>query len=322
MKNNFITLLIIFILTTLFLLIFLYSKDVMDSINFSISIWKDNLLPSLFPFFLISDLLIAYGFIDLISYFLGKIMVTLFNLPKETSFVLFSSLFSGFPSGSKYTKDLLENKLINEKEANHLIMFTHFSNPLFIISTIGVLLLNNKKIGILILFCHIISNIIIGILFKNKEKKDYKKEEFKIVISKINNKRKNNKSFIFILTSSITKSFTILIQMLGIIMFFLMITTILKKIIKLDNLTYSFLSGIIEMTQGIKNISNISTLNLKLKSSIIGLLLSFSGISVHFQVKSIIEGTTIKYKNFFIARIVHAILCFTLIYILFNFFIN
>lgn len=318
MKNNFITLLIIIVLTTLFLLIFMYSKDVMDSITFSISIWKDNLLPSLFPFFLISDLLIAYGFIDLISYFFGKYMVLLFNLPKETSFVLFSSLFSGFPSGSKYTKDLLETKLITEKEANHLIMFTHFSNPLFIISTIGILLLNNKKAGILILFCHILSNIIIGIIFKNKDKKNFNKEQFKTILSRINNKRKTNQSFIYILTNSITKSFTILVQMLGIIMFFLIITTILKKIIKLDSLSYSIFSGIIEMTQGIKNISNIKTLNLRIKSSIIGFLISFSGISVHFQVKSIIEQTAIKYKNFFIARIIHSILCFILIYILFN----
>ena len=197
-------------------------------------------------------------------------------------------------------------------------MFTHYSNPLFIISTIGILLLNNKKIGFLILFCHILSNIIIGIIFKNKEVKEYKKEDFEEVIKKINNKRKNIQSFIYVLTNSITKSFTILVQMLGIIMFFLIITTILKKIIILDPFSYSILSGIIEMTQGIKNISNINTLNLRLKSSIIGFLISFSGISVHFQVKSIIEGTAIKYKKFFIARIIHAILCFTLIYILFN----
>lgn len=321
MKNNFLTLLIIVVLTTIFLLIFLYSKDVMDSITFSISIWKDNLLPSLFPFFLISDLLIEYGFIDIISFVFGKYMIKLFGLPKEASFILFSSLFSGFPSGSKYTKDLLEKNIIDEQDANHLIMFTHYSNPLFIISTIGILLLNNKNIGLLILFCHIISNIIIGILFRKKRNQEIKKERFIEILSNINKKRKNNKSFISILTNSIMKSFTILIQMLGIIMFFLIITTLLKKIVKIDFLSFSIISGIIEMTQGIQYISSIETLNIRLKSAIIGLLISFSGISVHFQVKSIIENTAIKYKNFFIARIIHALLCFILIYILFNIFI-
>ena len=168
MKNNFYSLLIAIILISIFIMSFIYSKDIYDSVIFSISIWKDNLLPNLFPFFLLSDILIEYGIIDIISIFFGKIISKVFNLPKESSYILITSMISGFPSGSKYIKDLWEKKIIDLKSANHLIMFTHFSNPTFVISTIGVLLLNSKKLGFIILICHIISNLIIGILFKEK----------------------------------------------------------------------------------------------------------------------------------------------------------
>lgn len=164
------SLIIISTLLFFFIFIFIYSKEVSQSIIFSISLWKDNLLPSLFPFLLVSELLIEYGFIDLISSFLGKYMVIFFNLPKESSYAFFTSLFSGFPSGSKYVKDLLEKKLLTEEEANYLIMFTHYSNPLFIVSTIGILLLNNIKYGYIILFSHILSNILVAFIYKKKKK--------------------------------------------------------------------------------------------------------------------------------------------------------
>ena len=100
---------------------------------------------------------------------------------------------------------------------------------------------------------------------------------------------------------------------------FLIIIVILDKTLLGNSIFDITIKGLIEMTSGIKNISN-TNIGLRLKSSIIGFLISFSGLSVHFQVKSIIEGTKIKYKNFLLARIIHSILCFIIIYTFFNLF--
>lgn len=308
------SLIIISTLLFFFIFIFIYSKEVSQSIIFSISLWKDNLLPSLFPFLLVSELLIEYGFIDLISSFLGKYMVIFFNLPKESSYAFFTSLFSGFPSGSKYVKDLLEKKLLTEEEANYLIMFTHYSNPLFIVSTIGILLLNDIKYGYIILFSHILSNILIAFIYKKKKKiyNVYNKKELK---EHANYLSMNNKIFITVLISAIWKSFKILLNMLGIIMFFLMITTIVNKLFYFPPLLKATISGLLEMTQGVNYISKLN-LSINIKSAIIGAMISFSGLSIHFQVKSIIETSKIKYKNFLIARITQSIICFWLIMII------
>lgn len=308
------SLIIISTLLFFFIFIFIYSKEVSQSIIFSISLWKDNLLPSLFPFLLVSELLIEYGFIDLISSFLGKYMVIFFNLPKESSYAFFTSLFSGFPSGSKYVKDLLEKKLLTEEEANYLIMFTHYSNPLFIVSTIGILLLNNIKYGYIILFSHILSNILIAFIYKKKNKicNVYNRKELKEYDNYL---FKKNEAFITILINAIWKSFKILLNMLGIIMFFLMITTIVNKLFNFSPLLKATISGLLEMTQGVNYISKLN-LSINIKSAIIGAMISFSGLSIHFQVKSIIETSKIKYKNFLVARITQSIICFWLIMII------
>ena len=290
-----------------FILMFIYSKDISDTVIFSISLWKDNLLPSLFPFLLITQLLIEYGFIEIISFFFGKYMNVFFNLPNESSYAFITSLFSGFPSGSKYVIDLLEHNLISEKDANHLIMFTHYANPIFITSTIGIFLLQNQKYSYIILLSHIVSNILVALLFKEKKKRTYKKKKFNEVLKGIYNKK--HKSFIFILTKAILESFKLLISMLGIITFFLIIATLIDKILNPNTFFKILISSFLEMTQGIKNVSQLA-LPLNLKSAIIGAIVSFSGLSVHFQVKSIIDGSSIRYRNFLLARIVQSIFCF------------
>lgn len=307
MREKIENVLIVVVLSVFFVLLFVFSKDISSSIIFSISIWKDNLLPSLFPFFVMSDLLLAYGFVDIISFFLGAIMTKWFYLPKDAAFAFFVSLFSGFPSGSKYVNDLLNAKKISIEDANYLIMFTHFANPFFIVTTIGLFLLSNVKAGYIILISHILSNIIVAFIFRKK----------KVILNNDNNYKKAfylsspDKPFITILTNSIFKSFKTLVNMLGIIMIFLMITTIIKKIIPLTGITNGLLSGFLEMTQGVKYISSLD-ISLPIKASILSAIVSFSGLSVHFQVKSIIDGTDIKYSNFLKARVVQSFISFFL----------
>lgn len=307
MREKIENVLIVVVLSVFFVLLFVFSKDISSSIIFSISIWKDNLLPSLFPFFVMSDLLLAYGFVDIISFFLGAIMTKWFYLPKDAAFAFFVSLFSGFPSGSKYVNDLLNAKKISIEDANYLIMFTHFANPFFIVTTIGLFLLSNIKAGYIILISHILSNIIVAFIFRKK----------KVILNNDNNYKKAfylsspDKPFITILTNSIFKSFKTLVNMLGIIMIFLMITTIIKKIIPLTGITNGLLSGFLEMTQGVKYISNLD-ISLPIKASILSAIVSFSGLSVHFQVKSIIDETDIKYSNFLKARVVQSFISFFL----------
>ena len=102
-----------------------------------------KLFPASFLFFTFSTLLIEYQGIEKIS--------SLLKINSASAFCFLMSLISGFPSGSKYTKELLEKKLITEDKANYLVQFTHFPNPIFILGPVS-LLFPNKKYGRMILF--------------------------------------------------------------------------------------------------------------------------------------------------------------------------
>lgn len=318
MKKKLKTIFIFVFLVIITYFILIYPKDIIDSVLFGINIWMYNVFPALFPFFILSDLMINYGLIELFSELFKKI-TNLFHLPSNASFIIFSSLISGSPSSAKITKQLLHEELISIDDANHLIRFSHSSSPLFVIGTIGSVLLNDIVLGFLILISLILGNIFIGILFRNKKIIYREKISFKKAFISMHKKRiNNNKSFITVISDSIYNAIDILILLLGIIIIFLVFSSIIDKFNLNSNLTI-FIKGLLEITQGIKLIS-IGNFNLFIKTIFITFFLGFGGLSVHLQVASVINGSKIKYKYFMISRIIHAFTSSIIIFVLLKLF--
>lgn len=283
------------------------SSLIINSVNFSFSLCINNLFPSLFPFMILTNILIEYGFVDIASELLKPIMNKLFKVHENAAFVLILSIISGSPSNAKYINELLNKNMINKNQAGKILLFTHFVNPLFIINTIGVTFLHNKKLGIIILVSHYFGNFIVGLLFRNYHKVNCND---KINIKNaINSLKKERSNFIYILSNSIISSINTLLVILGVITTCLIITSLI-------NLN-PFFNGILEITQGLKYISS-TNINLLNKVIFTTFLISFGGFSIHAQNFSILSNKKIKYIPFLCARIIHGIISSIIVYILFR----
>ena len=324
MKKRLASILIMLVLLFIGFEILTESSSILNSVVFSFNIWKNNIFPSLFPFFVLSELLINYGFVELVGELFKPIMNHLFKMNGNAAFIFIMSLVSGFPSNSKYARQLYLDGKLNEHEAAKILTFSHFSNPLFILGTVSILFLNNKEVGLLILICHYISNIIIGLIFRNyyPSQRDNEKVSFKKALSMMHNKRINNdKNFGQIITNSLLNSIQTLLLILGVVTLFLIITTIIDNNVNLSSTNQSVLNGFFEMTQGLRYISELG-LPLKIKATLSTMIISFGGLSVHMQIISILSDTKIKYAPFLISRIIHALISSILVYFLFDFWIS
>ena len=296
------------------------SESIMETVGFSFGVWKNNIFPSLFPFFVLSHILINYGFVELVGE-LFKPFMRLFKLKGVSAFVFIMSLVSGFPSNAKYVRELYISGLINEYEGSKILTFTHFSNPLFILGTVSIMFLNNKEVGILILFCHYIGNIIVGFLFRNYyvSQNNDGSVSFKKAILEMHKKRlSNNKSFGGIVSEALLNGINTLLLIFGVVTFFLVVTTIIDNNIGLPKYYQSILNGIFEMTQGLKYVSLLD-IPLKIKGTLSVLFISFGGLSVHMQILSILSDTKIRYYPFLVARIIHCCISSLLFYFLFDY---
>lgn len=298
------------------------SESILSSVSFSLNIFKNNIFPSLFPFFVLSSLLINYGFVELVSSLFKKPMNKLFKINSKCAFIFFMSIISGNPSNAKYTRKLLLDKDINKYEATKILCFSSFTSPLFILGTTGIFL-NNNDVPLLILIIHYISNILIGIFMRNYHpSKKEEKSNIKDAIENMHKKRISNKeSFGTIITNSLTSSIDTLLLILGVITVCLVLTTIIDNNLNINSTIQSILNGFIEMTQGLKYIS-MEAIPLKLKSILTVMILSFGGLSVHLQIMSILSDTEIKYFPFLSSRIVSSLISGILMFLLFEPWIN
>ena len=274
----------ILILVTLLVILILYlinAKLIIDEVlNYS-KLFITKLFPVTIIFYILSYLLIDYGIVELFSKYL--------KINTAKLYIIIMSIISGFPSGSKYTKELLNKNIISLNTANKLIMGTHFPNPLFIIGTVNEII-NNKNLTLLILLSITISNILILIIFNNKEK------------NQLINNYTPPKDFANSLSNAITTSLKTIIIIYGTSLFFYLITIIINKYIILNTTNYVLINGLFDLTKGVTSTALIKD---KLKQSLfIITFISFGGISIHMQTKSILSDTLINYKYFFLGRII------------------
>lgn len=292
------------------------SESILNSVSFSLNIFKNNIFPSLFPFFVLSNLLIKCGIPEFMGNLFKGIMNKVFKIKGVCAFIFFMSIISGNPANAKYTRELyLENK-INKYEATKILCFTCFSNPLFILGTVSLLFLNNKEVGFLILICHYLGNVFVGIGMRryHPSKEENEVTSLKKAIDAMHKKRISNKiNFGEMITNSLTSSINTLLLILGVITTSLVLTTIIDNNLNLNSIFQSVLNGFIEMTQGLKYIS-LEAIPLKLKCILTVMILSFGGFSVHMQIMSILSDTDIKYLPFLCARICHAVISSLLMY--------
>ena len=171
--------------------------------------------------------------------------------------------------------------------------------------TIGTFFLHNERIGILLLIIHYLSNFILGFCFRNR-----------YFNNKVDNFNSHNIDIDFgtIFINSIKRAIDTVLLICGILVVFLLLSTIVVDIINVNQYHTMIIKGIFEITIGIEELSK---LNIPLSSKLIisNMILAFGGISVHVQVISQIVNTKIRYIYFFIGRMYQLIISGALSYI-------
>src|SRR5690554_2410058 len=105
MKRKIVTVVILLVLGAFIFEILTNSSSILDSVNFSIGIWKNNIFPSLFPFFVVAEIAIHYGIVEFLAELFKPIMQKVFKINSNSAFVFGMSTISGFPSCAKYARE-------------------------------------------------------------------------------------------------------------------------------------------------------------------------------------------------------------------------
>lgn len=133
-------------------------------------------IPTLFPFMVLSELLVRTGGGELMGRALAAPMRALFGLSGAGSCAFLLSAVCGFPVGTRAAVMLYDRGLLERSEAERLISFCNYPSSAFMISATGAALWQNRQLGAAmyasVLAAGVIAGIISGIPARRAAKKE------------------------------------------------------------------------------------------------------------------------------------------------------
>lgn len=225
----------IFIFTIIFLYfiyIIKYNSYITEQTIYSVNIWLNKILPTLFPTFIIVDIIYNTN----LPYYIEKYL--------HINFIYIISILSGSPSNAyilnKYNQNITK-----------ILSVTKYTSPIFTYTFLKAIF--NHKTAILLISLNILSNVILKLIIKPKN---------------IKYKRIKQETIYTTITNSIKKNINTLITILGTIIFF---NTLPIHLIK-NNLIKGTILSILEITTSLNNLLTTTLpYNIKILLTIISL---------------------------------------------------
>lgn len=293
-----------------FLLLLLFPDISSNGVKIGINILLYSLIPAILPLMIFSNYLIKSGYSLSIGKAVHPIFSRIFHTSLNGSYAVIVGFLCGYPIGAKIINDLVLDDKISTEEGNYLLGFINNPSPAFIQGYVLSLICIPHGYRFLILMMTYLPSIITGMIM-GYNKKNHFTDSFTGRVHYPMSK---------IIDDCIFDSIITIMKLSGYIIIFSIISTFIYCIPFIPNCIKMFFVCIPEITSGIHYITSFNIpIIIKL---FLSLLLSISGgLSITFQIKSVISKTDLSIRHYLKCRLI-TMLIFILIFMTFTAFPN
>lgn len=275
-----------------FLLSLFSSDKISHSVRSALSLCSGVIIPSVFPFMIISDFLYSYlNFSSLNA--VGDVFERVFKINRTGLYPFVLGALCGFPLGVKCAAELYRENKLSRDEAERIIGFCNNTGPAFLVSGIGIGLRKNVSEGILIYIAMNVSAIAVGFIFGLG--RSHTKESCATLTQKS-----------FSLTASIKNAGIGTLNICSYLTFFACLVGLMRNALG-ENLLYLSLLPFLEVGSAASILSKTKLLSNLESLTLTAFAIGFSGLSVHLQALSFISDTDIRVKRYFFMKLTQGI---------------
>lgn len=282
-------------------------------------LWFNKILPSLLPFIILINMLAGLNIMKYISRLALPLTVSLWHLPGSSLFAFIMGLIAGYPMGGKVVKQLVENKNLSISEGEKTLCFCNNCGPLFIIGTVGTLMLGDTHLGYFLFYIHLLSAFIISLIFSF-----YRTSSLDHTYSGISTSIQKNFSFSHLFNQSVQSAMDTLVGVGGYIIFFSVLARVITSsqfVHKLVSLPFfnqvpstyilGLVTGLLELSNGTDALATSSS-NTLYALALLSAIISFGGLCIYFQTLYILEDIPLSTMPYLIAKTLQGCLSFIL----------
>ncbi len=304
-KSRFIKYTSVAVLLSAFFLTLMNSALAIEYMKKGLKLCSDAVIPSLFPFMVISDLIVSSGAGEAVAKTLTRPVKALFKVNDAMLCAFILGAVCGFPIGAVSLVSMYDRGVITKGQCATAMTFCNNPGSAFVLSVVGVSLFGSKSLGTMlyfsVLFSAVAAGIICSFIFKDKN------TEFCTEIKTAPSSSKEDGIALF--TSSIQRSCNSMLTVCSYVLFFSALIGCLGALTERLGVSKdisSLLFGFFELSSGVAEVSEVFSPEASL--AICGMLLGWSGLSVHFQIMTVCRGRGISFKPYFFAKVLQGII--------------
>lgn len=301
-----------------------YPQQSIDAARDGLTLCTNVIIPSLFPFFVLSTLVVQLGIAQHLGRLLEPIMRPLFGVGGACSTALVLGFIGGYPVGAKTVISLYENGTCTKAEAERLLSFCNNSGPAFIFGVVGAGVFASSRIGLLLYAVHMVSSLVIGFLFRKWGRAAERRggrgavPQFK------------RQSFPGAFTDAVRSSFQSTLNICGFVIFF---TVFIKLLFAAGIIPAAagvigrifaplgfdaawaerLLTGIIELSSGVWSLQGTALTG---GTAMAAFMLGWAGLSVHSQVLSFVGVSGLSVRTYIYGKLLQSALSVALVFLL------
>lgn len=273
------------------------SQETLESCRYGLRLCVELIVPSLFPFFVVSLLLAKLGFPAWLGRRVGPLAGKLLGLSPVGTSALVIGLCGGYPMGAAYLADLVRSGALSERECGRLLAFCNNSGPAFLVGAIGSGVFGSSGLGLILYAVHAASALLTALLLRGGGARETDAAPPAVPLEP--------PPFSRALTEAVRQAVEALLGVCGFVVVFSVFTGLLKangffaaaaqllssRLPLSAQAVEALLTGFWELGSGIGALRGLppTPLHLALASAIVG----WGGVSVHFQTLSLLADREI-----------------------------
>ncbi|MDY4192088.1 MAG: hypothetical protein SOX72_07740, partial [Oscillospiraceae bacterium] len=228
----------------------------------------------------------------------------LFHLPGCAAVPVLMGTLGGYPVAARSAAVLMKNGALSARDVQRLLCFCVNAGPAFLVGAVGAGMFHSPGIGMLLLASQMISSLVIGVFLGFGQRPEKGKADVKTL------------PYSQALVSAVEQGVSGMLGICGFVLLFSSLTALWRVIgvpeLLADrfpqadqNALFSLYTGFWEVTTGCREAVKANGIT---GVFLAAFLVSFSGVSVLFQVISLFPAKTVSFRPFVLSRLFHGLL--------------
>ena len=294
------------------LALILWPEEAMAAMKDGLSLCGNVILPSLFPFFVLSSLVVELGLAGYLGRLLEPVMRPLFNVSGACASAFALGFIGGYPVGARTAIALYENGQCSRAEAERLLAFCNNSGPAFILGVVGTGVFGSGAAGLLLYLAHVAASLLVGVLFRfyryREPPRPSRRPEAHFQAARFSTAFTRSVLASALNICAFILFFTVTIRMLTLSGVLTGLARLLSRLcapLGLDQVwAERLLTGLLEVSSGV---SSLTGGPLSGRLSMAAFMLGWAGLSVHCQVLAFLGDSGLSMGTYLWGKLLHGL---------------